>query len=593
MCAWAQAQSTVDLAMLDPEKDDLLRVYGSDGRGHFGVPVTGGFDCDGDGIPDMAMASMTASPLGRERAGEVYLLFRDGTIRGQRDTAGMSPDILKIFGAAPHEITGTEIWMDDVTGDGLGDLLIGRQNYSPALDRIGTGALTLIVGTPALRELAASLQPLDLQSPPANLTIVTFVGAQPLGRLGIWMRTGEVSGDVTTGTDGQVIPAAIADIVVAEDQVTVNAGQTHNGRAYLIRGGAHLAMTQSIDLANFGATPLAGHIIRIDPPEQADHYHLGSTCQIADLDGNGTGEVILASALARHSGSLLADGITDQLTAHSIGGKPQGALYIAWDNNFTNVEAWQPGTSFRITSPPGSHSIIHGGVLNHHFGEEILGGLDYNNDGHPDLFVGDIDGDLSDLQTRAASGAGHVLYHAAMLMGLEFAIDEAPAATVVSTFMGAERFNIAADTAVHGDFDGDGIADIAFSAPHGSPLGRRNAGIFYVLYGQDGVWPPRLDLLEPPEGVRITYIYGAQGDRLDDSGDVLGYSADIGDFDGDGRPDLMANEMLGNGLGDAIDTGNLIVLSGRYLTGATATAPPQSRRGLLGIGANGFAPRLR
>jgi hypothetical protein len=456
--------------------------------------------------------------------------------------------------------------MDDVTGDGLGDLLIGRQNYSPAPDRIGAGALTLIVGTPALRELAASLQPLDLQSPPANLTIVTFVGAQAFGRLGIWMRTGDVTGDVTTDTDGNVISAAIADIVVAADQAAVNPGQAHNGRAYLIRGGAHLAMSQIIDLANFGATPLAGHIIRIEPPEQADHYHMGSTCQIADLDGNGVGEVLLASALARNSASLLADGITDVSTAHSIGGKSHGALFIAWDNNFTEAEAWQPGTSFRITSSPGSHSIIHGGALNHHFGEEILGGLDYNNDGHADLFVGDIDADLSDLQTRLASGAAHIFYNAPMLMGVEFTMDAAPAEIVVSTFIGAESGDIAADTAVHGDFDGDGIADLAFSAPHGNPLGRSDAGIFYVFYGQDGAWPPRLDLLAPlPESVRMTYIYGAQGSSPDDSGDVLGYSADTGDFDGDGRPDLMANEMLGNGLGNAIDTGNLIVLSGQYL----------------------------
>ncbi len=236
-CVWAQAQTTVDLAQLNPEVDDLLRVYGSVGSGSFGVPVTGGFDCDGDGFQDMAMSSMVASPLARDRAGEVYLIFGNGMIGGTRDTAGMAPDILKIFGAAPHEITGAEIWMDDVTGDGLGDLLIGRQNYSPDPDRIGAGALTLIVGSPALREYAATLQPLDLQSPPANLTIITFVGAQRFGRLGIWMRTGDVTGDVTTDIDGNIIPAAIADIVVAADQATVNLGQAHNGRVYIIRGG--------------------------------------------------------------------------------------------------------------------------------------------------------------------------------------------------------------------------------------------------------------------------------------------------------------------------------------------------------------------
>ncbi|ETW99162.1 MAG: hypothetical protein ETSY2_41395 [Candidatus Entotheonella gemina] len=468
MCVWAQAQSIVDLAMLDPEIDGLLRVYGSAGRGNFGVPVTGGFDCDGDGFQDTAMSSMIASPLERERAGEVYLIFGDGTVSGTRDSAGMSPDILKIFGAAPHEITGSEIWMDDVTGDGLGDLLIGRQNYSPTSDRIGAGALTLIVGGSALRDYAATLQPLDLQSPPAMLTIVTFVGPEPFGRLGMWMRTGDMSGDIATDTDGNEIPAPIADIVVAADQVAVNPGQAHNGQVYLIRGGAHLAMSQTIDLANFGTTPLAGHIIRIDPPEQADHYHFGATCQIADLNGNGVGEVIVAATLNRASASLRADGISDGRTAHSFGGSARGTLYIAWDDNFRSPDAWQPGASFRITSPLVSHSIIRGGVLNHHFGEEILGGLDYNNDGLSDLFVGDIDGDLSDSQTRLSSGAGHVLYHAAQLQGLIFTLDAPPDGIIVSTFLGAARKDIAADTAAHGDFDSDVVLLI-------SPLARHTA----------------------------------------------------------------------------------------------------------------------
>lgn len=280
---------------------------------------------------------------------------------------------------------------------------------------------------------------------------------------------------------------------------------------------------------------------------------------------------MLAATLNRASASLRADGISDGSTAHSSGGRSRGALYIAWDDHFRSPDAWQPGASFRITSPLVSHSIIRGSALNHHFGEEILGGLDYNNDGLPDLFVGDITGDLSDSQKRPSSGAGHVLYDAAQLQGLTFTLNAPPAGITVSTFLGAERNDIAADTAAHGDFDGDGIADLALSAPHGDPLERDDAGIFYVFHGQNGIWPPRLDLRDPaPQGVRMTYIYGAHGHRSLDSGDVLGYSADAGDMDGDGKVDLIANEMLGNGLGDAIDTGNLIVLSGQYITGSTA-----------------------
>ena len=35
----------------------FLRVHGSEGHGGRGVPVAGGFDCDGDGNNDIAMAA--------------------------------------------------------------------------------------------------------------------------------------------------------------------------------------------------------------------------------------------------------------------------------------------------------------------------------------------------------------------------------------------------------------------------------------------------------------------------------------------------------------------------------------------------------
>ena len=64
------------------------------------------------------------------------------------------------------DIAGAEIWMDDVSGDGLGDLLIGRQNYMPATGREGAGALTIIFGSDLLRSNAARLAYFDLRSPP-------------------------------------------------------------------------------------------------------------------------------------------------------------------------------------------------------------------------------------------------------------------------------------------------------------------------------------------------------------------------------------------------------------------------------------------
>jgi len=558
----------VDLANVSPFAGMLKRVYGSVGEGNFGVPVAGGFDCDGDGQLDLAMAAMTADPLGRTRAGQVFLVFGDGTTGGTLDSSQDQGSILRILGDQPSENVGSEIWMDDVTGDGVGDLLIARQNHTPAVGREGAGALTILVGGPALRSHAQSLQALDLRSPPAGITLMTIVGDDAVDRLGIWVRTGDITGD------------GIADLVLGADQDTVGLAN-HRGAVYVVRGGVHLAVNQTIDLADFGTTALAGHLLRITPPSGSNEYHFGATCQIADLDGNGRGEVLVAAALNRAGASLNANGAPS--ASHANGGSTDGTLFIAWDDEFTGV--WPAGYSFDITAATSS-TEIDGGVMNREFGEEILGGLDYDDDGEADLFVGDITGDGTVSQSRLNSGMAHVFYDAAGLRGLSFDLDSPPMGVSFSTFLGAASGHIAGDTAAHGDFDGDGIADLAFSAPHADPLGRTNAGQIYVFHGQATPWPSLVDLaaeIPSPPAARVTMVYGAHGSEVGDVGDVLCYSAAAADIDGDGRVDLISNEMLGNGIAPGSgDAGNLIVLSGALFV-APLSLPSLGSGALAGL----------
>jgi hypothetical protein len=552
--ASAAPLDTIDLAAVPGTGGGLLRLGGSVGSGAQGVPVAGGFDVDGDveGNVDFAMASMRASPLGRTDAGAVYLVLGDGTIDGEIDTALSQPNVLEIYGDVVQENAGSEIWMDDVTGDGLGDLLIARQNYTPAIGREGAGALTILVGSAAVATQAAGLNALDLRAPPAELTLLTFVGANQADRLGIWMRTGDVTGD------------GIADIVVGADQASI-VGETHRGEAYLVRGGSHLAATQTIDLASFGATALAGHIARITPPSGAAHYHLGATVQLGDLDGNGRAEVLLGAALNRAGAALPAP--FPAPTPHANGGPLDGTLYIAWDGLFTG-NPWTPGLTIDLGSAAGV-TAINGGDDNAEFGEEILAGEDYDGDGVLDLFVGDITG--SPLG-RGAAGMGHVFFGAASLFGQTFDLDTPPAGVQFTTMYGAAAGDIAADTAGHGDFDGDGITDLVVAAPHNNALGRISAGVVYILLGRT-TWPGLIDFetsaFPLPSEIMVIRIDGANGAGPGDQGDTLSYSAATGDVDGDGRVDLITNEMLGNGVGGQVDVGNLIVLSGAGLI-----APP-------------------
>ncbi len=549
----------IDLTSVSTDSGVLTRVLGNTGNGAFGVPVAGALDCDADGYKDYAFAAMTASPAGRSGAGEVYLVFGNGGIGATIDTALARPDVLRIIGAATSEACGSELWMDDVTGDGLGDLLIARQNFNPDPSRPGAGALTVLVGSASLRSFAATMAPLDLAAPPASLTVLNIVGPAATDRLGIWVRSGDVTGDGT------------ADLVIGADQVSTDAAH-HMGAVYVVRGGLHLAGGGTVDLSDLPTTALAGNIATLVPPASgSSEFHFGATCQIADLDGNDRAEVLVGATINRAGASLAADGAPFG-AAHASAGALRGRLYIVWDDNFPEG-VWPAGLTIDVSAAPGSTTEIRGGVGNRSFGEEILGGLDFNSDGKAELFVGDIVGDLSPRRDRLSAGSGHLFYDAAQLRGAAFDMDNLPQGLVTTTFLGGKPNDIAADTAMQGDFNGDGVADLAFSSPHGSRFGRVNAGTIHVFFGQHGRWPAIIDLAEgalvPSAFVSVVEIYGANGSAAADGGDTLCYSAAAADVDGDGLSDIITNEMQGNG-STAVDVGNMLLIGGAMLSAPVA-----------------------
>jgi hypothetical protein len=561
----AQPTGTTRLADFGPEAGLYRRVLGSVGTGASGVPVAGGFDMDMDGKTDYAIAAMRASPQGRDRAGQVFLVFGDNTAAGAVDTGANDPRVLEIHGDQVQENAGSEIWMADVTGNGFGDLIICRQNYSPDGSRTGAGAMTLIPASTQLRTLAADGAVLDLRSPPENLPMLNIVGALAYSRLCIWARNGDITGD---GTD---------DLAIGADEEMTD-GETHAGAVYLLRGGSWLLTAADIDLADFGKVA-AGKIARVKPRTTSgsvdtSHYHFGATLQLADLDGNDVAELVVAAALAR-SGAGLAPAGGAPGSTHNSGGTAHGTVFIAWDDYFTGD--WIPAPDFVIDEEIGSYSIINGssnptgnpGPRNAAFGEEILGGLDYDDNGAIDLFVGDLTGDGYAGLSRGNAGLGHVIYDASGLKGKEIELDSPPEGFTMATFLGPIAGAIAGDTALHGDFNADGIADVAFSSPMDSPFGVTNAGTLHIVLGKTGKWPVFSDLrpgsFPSSADVQIHEIYGGSGVG-GGGGDVLCYSAASGDITNDGIIDLIVNEMQGDGSGsESVDAGNLIIIDSRIL----------------------------
>jgi hypothetical protein len=551
--AQAQPIKTMDLNGQSTSSGHIFRLLGSEGNGASGVPVAGGFDMDGDSFNDFAMASFLADPSSLNNAGQVYLVFGDGQIQGEIDTANANQSVLLITGSQVSEHAGSEIWMGEVTDDDLGDLIICRQDYSPP-GRIGGGALTLIPGQPMLRQMAANNETLDLGNPPAGLQILNILGATTGSRLCIWARNGDITGD------------GIDDFIIGADRERSH-GNTDAGAVYLVRGGEYLESAPTIDLADFGTVD-NGNLARLIPPAVSTQFHFGATVQVADLDGNGKSEVLAAAALNRAGAALAPEGGS----GNGSGGTPDGTLFIAWDDNFDNNWIPDAGGSLEVTIGvgTGSFTVIDGFAgKNDDFGEEILGGLDYDDDGNADLFVGDLTADGWASVTRNNAGTGHVIYNAQILKNLDFDLADSvlPTGFSMSTFVGPVSGAIGGDTAMHGDFNGDGIADLAFSSPHDNAFGRTNSGTIHVILGRSGVWPEFSDLAPAnypsSDDISIIEIYGAKGNgAANGAGDTLSYSGAFGDMNGDGVLDIITNEMQGDGSSpSAVDVGNLLLIN--------------------------------
>jgi tRNA A-37 threonylcarbamoyl transferase component Bud32 len=87
-----------------------------------------------------------------------------------------------------------------------------------------------------------------------------------------------------------------------------------------------------------------------------------------------------------------------------------------------------------------------------------------------------------------------------------------------------------------GDINGDGVEDILIGAPYSNPLGRKNAGMVYVIFGKSGISSNGTFELTGLNGTNGFIIYGKNtGDLIGDQGTI----DRTGDVNQDGIDDII------------------------------------------------------
>lgn len=125
-----------------PTPPDLAALDGSDGfvingiteGDRMGVAVSSAGDINNDGIDDFLIGASDADPNGKDKAGQVYLIFgRQGQFPATLELANLAPTKGVIFnGTAPRFAVGRAVSRaGDLNQDGIDDFLIGTYTASP------------------------------------------------------------------------------------------------------------------------------------------------------------------------------------------------------------------------------------------------------------------------------------------------------------------------------------------------------------------------------------------------------------------------------------------------------------------------------
>ncbi len=375
----------------------------------------------------------------------------------------------------------------DFDGDGFDDVVVAAsEDYGDVISTVhilrGGGG-------------AHGLGTIDLATNPADLVIS---GAALNDNLGSSMAAGDVTGD---GVDDLLLVASTADY----------SGVVDCGVAYLLFGAADFYEfnTRSMADPNDWDLRIIGPVAYGDMGGANSFGGLDSrAAAIGDLNGDNYGDIVL--------GVHLADGNQSQA----------GRVYVKFGGPFP------PGFTLNLSSPTSYEVMVWGAGRYDELGTIVATG-DITGDGIDELILPNHY--ASEIGYFSSEGAVYVFRGQAAWPGFyNLASTSSPI-----KLRGAREWDQLGESVAVGDFNGDGVDDLAAAAP-GADAGtfsdQRGDGIVYGLLGG-------------PQYQTGTHLFNLALTAVDfefvgEFEENLGTLVTAGDYNGDGIDDLAAAERF-------------------------------------------------
>jgi len=442
----------------------------------------------------------------------------------------------------------------DVNGDRINDLIIGvPYNDGPDGTRSNCGAVYIVLGRPGQRP--PLVRDLSAEKPD-----VVIYGADADDQLGLSLAAGDVNGD---GVADVVIGAPFAD--------GPNNTRPNVGEVYVLFGGSSIAATPTRDLRSL---PADVTIIGWGGPAGKNvQDQAGTAVTTGDVNGDGIADLIIGAP-----GVKGPDG--NRTTSPALGlPVSAGAIYVLFGSR-----SWTPLKDIGSNpTSPDANIVIYGRTttvasiyrVGEGLGQSVAVG-DINGDGIGDVIGGapfyTAGNDISQGRVYAFFGSRSP---ASRRDTSKTSGPEAPNITI----NGINAADLMGSVVAAGDVNGDGIDDLILGVPQGSGPGdtRIGAGEVYVLFGGSSLTGSRDLQKAPPD----TQFYGAE------PGDALGFAIAVGDWNGDGRKDLILSAPAADGPGNRRDgAGEIyIILGGAGFPRGTvdfSETPPDPDRTIYG-----------